>query len=339
MEIAHLIIPVVTSVIGMAVSLLFVLLLRKQTEHDAGTKIGMLLGIAVSVMFIGICGTTFCKYYGLAEDDWLVRLSTLLVMTTAAFLPFLILWSWQVSPVLQWRIKFSHTLVVFAFVSGLGIVAAHLWMGLGTSGISPGLNQLLGLNVLICFLPAVVSIVRLSLDPRLRLFTKVTCSSYIFGATVGAFASFTNPSILAGMTSVSSIFLVLVRPISIVVGLLGSFIVAARFRFVDVFVRWSTRITILGVLSIFGTLSFTVVAFDVRPSWRGVGFLACTFETILLLLMGIILSEKCEAWVESHVLQRTDLKVEAARLYAKLFTLENKEDLFAFLERALGYVI
>ncbi len=58
MEIAQLIIPVVSSAVGLAVSLLLVVLLRKQAERDAGTKIGILLGLAVSVIYVAVCGTS-----------------------------------------------------------------------------------------------------------------------------------------------------------------------------------------------------------------------------------------------------------------------------------------
>ena len=335
MEFTRPIIPVVTSVVGMCVSLLLVLLLRKQTERDACTKAGIFLGSVVFAMYFGICGRSFCGIYGLGKVDWLFRLSTVLMMSFAPFLPFLVLWSWLVSPVLQWKTKFSRTLTAFSFMSGIAIFVAYLRVGLEASVTNQRVSQSLALNMLICFLLAVLSATLLPLEPRLRSFIRVTSSINIFGAIAVVLASLMNSTILTRMDSVSSSFLVLLRLISILVGLLGSFIAAARFRFVDVFIRWSTRITILGVLSIFVTLSFTTVAFDARPSRKGVGFLACAFETILLLLMGIILSEKCERWVESHVLQRADLKAEATRLHARLFTLDSKADLFTLVEKEL----
>ncbi len=185
----------------------------------------------------------------------------------------------------------------------IGIAAMHLRVGIDDPSINLRFSQIFALNGLICFLPAIPGIVRLPLNPRLHLFMRVTCSIYIFGVIEGALTDFVNPA-WEGMTSLSSDLLVLLRLLSILIGFLGSFIVAARFRYVDVFVRWSTRITILGVLSILGTLSFALVTFDVKPSSRGAGFLACAFEMIVLLLLGIIVSEKCERWVESHVLQR-----------------------------------
>ena len=336
MEIAHLIIPVVSSAVGMAVSLLLVVLLRKETSRDTCCRrIGIILGSSVFAIYFGVSGRAFCQIHGFGENDWLFHLSTILMMSLPPFLPFFVLLSWQVSTILQWKTLFSRTLVAFAGVSGLGIFALCLRVGMEASVTNQRVSLLLALNVMICLLPAVISILQSPLDPRLRSFMKVTCSINLFVAFVIVLASFINPNILLRINTVSSSLLVLLRMISVFVGLLGSFIVAARFRLVDVFVRWSTRITILSVFSIFVTLSFAAVAFDVKPSGRAVGFLACAFEMIVVLLMGIILSEKCERWVESHVLQRADLKAEAERVRTIIFALERKEDLFTFVEKEL----
>ena len=336
MTIAPLIIPVVSSALAMAVSLLLVVLLSKETSRDiCCRRIGIILGSSVFAIYLGVFGRAFCQIFALGKQDRLFHLSTILMMSLPPFLPFLVLLSWQASTILQWKTLLSRALLAFAGVSGLGILALCLRVGMEASVTNQRVSQLLALNVLICLLPAVISILQLPLDPRLRSFMKVTCSINLFGAIVIVFASLINPNILLRLNTICSSLLVLLRMISVFVGLLGSFIVAARFRLVDVFVRWSTRITIMGVLSIFVTLSFAAVAFDVKPSGREVGFLACAFEMIIILLTGIILSEKCERWVESHVLQRADLKVDAERIRMSIFALERKEDLFIFVEEEL----
>jgi two-component system, LytTR family, sensor kinase len=336
MEIAHLIIPVVSSVVGMTLSLLLVVLLHKQPARDACCrKIGTILGVSLFAMYFGISGRIFCKIYGLTEHDWFFRLSTILMMSLAPFLPFFVLLSWRVSTVLQWKTRFTRMMVAFAGTSALGIFTYYFRTGFEASVTNQRVSQLLALNILICFLPAVISIARSPLDPRLRSFIKVTCAINIIGAIVVVFASLVNSTVLTRMNTFWSSFVVLLRLMTLVLGLLGSFIAAARFRLVDVFVRWSTRITVLGALSIVVTLSFTSVAIDVTPSGRGVGLLACAFEMIVTLLMGITLSEKCERWVESRVLQRADLKTVEERLRGNLFTLERKENLFMFLEEEL----
>ncbi len=335
MEIAHLIIPVVTSVVGLAISLLFVVLLSRQVEWDTCTKIGILLGVAICSMYFGICGRGLCETYGLADSGLLRRLSNIMMMSFTPFWPFLVLWSWQSSPILQWKTTFSRVLVVLAFVSGMGIFSDYLRIGPEASVTNQQLSQLLELGVLIFFPPALISIARLPLDPRLRSFIKVVCSVYIFGAIVVVLAGFVDSTILTRMDSVASSFLVLLRLGSILVGLLGSYIVVARFRFVDVFVRWSTRLTILGILSVITTLSFAGAAFTLPIRLRGVGFLGCAFETILLLLMGIVLTNHFERWVEAHVLQRIDLKKESARLHSALFALDSRETVISLLEQEL----
>ena len=99
--------------------------------------------------------------------------------------------------------------------------------------------------------------------------------------------------------------------------------------------RWSTRITILGVLSLVGSLSFVLVGIESNASNRSIGILVCTVELAVLLLFGMVLTERCDRWIESHVLQRLDLKAEEVRLQQELFAMESKCGLFAFAEETL----
>ena len=325
MEIAPFIIPVISSAVGTAISLLLIVLLRRQTERDTSARIGIILGIAVCAMYLSFGGSAFCKYYGMALPE---RLSTVFSLLIASFLPTLILWSWRVSPVLRWKTRISYSLLVLASLNGFLIVGALLWLSLNGQD-ELRVTDLLILNSLVCLIPAVISILRLPLDRRLRAFMRISCSIYIFGSLI----SFVRPG-GAGETGIPSIFGQLLMQTCLLGGFLGSFIIAARFRFIDVFVRWSTRLAILGIFSTIETLSF-IAAIRIQSPWSATGLLACAFEMILLLLLGIVLTERCERWVESHVLQRTDLKAEAERLHTVLFTNETPAKLFAFMEKEL----
>jgi hypothetical protein len=261
METARLIIPIVSGTVGITVSLLLVMLLRKQPDRDAGTKIGILLGLVVSVQYLNICITAVLSYFGIAPTPGHVAFS----VSIASFLPALIVWNWRVSPVLQWRGRDSLPLVIFAFASGC-LIATFLWQS--PLSLNPYLrSRLLSLNGLICLIPAAVSILRLPLDDRLRSFMKVTISLYLCTTFISLVAGSGHERV-----STFSTVVLLLSQTGILVSFLGSFIIAARFRFADVFVRWSTRITVLGVLSIIATLSFSTVLLDRRSStWNAVG--------------------------------------------------------------------
>lgn len=329
MDVARLIILVLCSLLGVAVSLLLIALLLRQKKADAGTRIGIMLGFAVFAMYSSVCGNAIVRYYAISRLSWASHHGTPMLTGILSFLPALILWSWRKSPVLQWRSKVSIWLFAFACANGCLVVVTAL-----SFGPEPLLNttfdRVLGLNGVLCLTPAVVSILRLPLDARLKTFMKATSSIYVLASLIGVVST---PGV--DDKSLHALILFLLVQACILIGLLGSFIVAARFRFADVFVRWSTRITILGVLSLVGSLSFVLVGVGATASHRSAGILACSVELVVLLLLGMVLTERCGRWVESHVLQRLDLKAEAVRLQNQLFTIENREDLFGFIETEL----
>lgn len=329
MELAKLVILVECSALGVAVSLLLTALLLRQKNADAGARIGIVLGVCVFGMYAGTGEFAFCSFYRDPIPAWVSHL----LLWILAFLPGLIVWSWRKSPVLRWESKISTWLVAAALSSGCAVVLISHWFGPHPSR-SQNFLRLLALHRAVCLAPAIISIVRLPLDARLKTFVKATSVAYLAASSI-------NIIRIPGMdyTSLSGVILIFIAQACGLCGVLGSFIVVARFRLVDVFLRWSTRITVLGVLSILVTLSFNAVVFDVGSPRRGVGLLGCAFETIVLLLIGIILSEKCERWVESYVLQRTDLKAEVARLHARLFMFEDKEELFKLVEEELAHTL
>jgi two-component system, LytTR family, sensor kinase len=325
MELAKLVILVQCSALGAAVSLLLIALLLRQKNADAGARIGVALGVCVFGMYAIICEVTICIYYALPIRAWIIHL----LLCILAFLPALIVWSWRKSPVLRWESKTSTWLVAAAFVSGCAIVVISHWFG-----PQPNKNQnferILAMHRALCLAPAIISILRLPLDARLKTFMKATSLAYLAASSINAIR-------IPGLndTSLSGDLLILIAQTCALCGVIGSFIVAARFRLVDVFLRWSTRITILGVFSLVGSLSFVFFGINSNASNRSVGLLVCSVGLVLISLLGMALTERCERWVESHVLQRLDLGEEATRLQNELFSIEGRENLFSFIETEL----
>lgn len=330
-EIARLIIVVLCSLLGIAVSLLLITLLLRQKKADAGAKIGIVLGLAVFGMYSSVCGNAILRYYGISQWNWASRHGTPMLTGTLSFLPALILWSWRKSPILLWRSRISIWLLAFACANGFLVVVTALWFGPDPL-VNRTFERVLALNSVLCLVPAVVSIMQLPLDARLKTFMKATSSIYVVASLIALVSPVRHDD-----TSIRVVIQVFFLQACLLTGLLGSFIVAARFRFADVFVRWSTRITILGVLSLVGSLSFVFVGVGSSPSNRSIGILACTVEVAVLLLLGMVFTEQCDRWVESHVLQRLDLKAEEVRLQEQLFTIESRDGLFTFIEGALTH--
>jgi two-component system LytT family sensor kinase len=329
MPVANIIVSVFCSALGMAVSFLLVVLLHRQTDRQAGTRLGMTLGVAVFLIYSNIGYAALVREFSSPLRTLPDSFSTAFPSYIGSFLPALILWSWRASPVLRWKTRISRPLLAFAFVSGTLICAALFLPWITTLNHLPPV-YILSANGFICLVPAIVSILKQPLDKRFRSFLRVNLSLYLCGLSIGLFtpAQISTQSILPLLISLLHLTCVLAS-------FLGSFILAARFRYLDVFVRWSTRITILGFFAIISALSFTAIAGLGRPLARTLGALACTGEVFALLLLGIELTRRCEHWVETHVLQLTDLKTEAVVLHNSIFTATDKTTLLDLLASEL----
>jgi hypothetical protein len=84
-----------------------------------------------------------------------------------------------------------------------------------------------------------------------------------------------------------------------------------------------------------GALSFIFFGIYAKHSSRSAGLLLCSLGLGVLLLLGIALTERCEGWVDLHVLQRFDLRAETVLLQNERVGIESREDLFAFIETEL----
>ena len=328
MSSSQLILPVFSSAIGMTVSFLLLILLRRQKEKDREIQVGMLLGIAVLVFFGALGTTAILHFANVSRASVLWQVSAGALALSAAVLPSLVIWSWQASSVLAWRSRSRKVLLGISWAC-TSVVLLVAWLKPGPPEVSY-LNQVVGLSSLACLTPAVNSILRLPLDRRLHAFLRATCSIYLASACLSFFVPpwGSKPAPLL-------ICLALLRLILLLIGLFGSFILAARFRRADVFLRWSTRLTMAGVLAMTGTLLF--FAFVEPPQDRHNPFVLLTFAFFVsaLLLFGNWSIARYESWVESHVLGRVDLNNALGCLRSILLTNGDPKILFAETQASL----
>jgi hypothetical protein len=184
--------------------------------------------------------------YALPHPLWIAQYGTPTLMTMIAFLPAMILCSWRESPILQWKPKMSIWLLTVACISAFTIMLVSKWFGSDPLQ-NRTFDTILVLNKVLCLAPAFVSILRLPLDPRLKTFMKVTGLTYLVSSSINII--WTSAP---GRTSLHDLILALLVQGCILSGLLGLFIVVARFKYADVFARWSTRIVIFGLISLGG---------------------------------------------------------------------------------------
>jgi two-component system, LytTR family, sensor kinase len=317
------------SLLGIVISVLFVALLLRQRRAEAATVVGIALGLFLFSMHLRILCRVLWSHYAQPDPLWFTRIATPFLTVMACFLPTLILWSWRTSPILRWKTKVSGWLLASSCAGGLIVMSAA--PRFGPDPLRNATYEGMLVLIKVAFLgPAFISVIRLPLDGRLRSFMKICGLSYLLSVILTLLRDAPWwPAQLRG------IMLALTMQTLLVCGLLGSFIVAARFRYSDVFARWSTRLAILGTLSLAGTLAFASVQNRLEAVDRPAGDVLCCVLFLLLLLFGGAVAERCVAWLELHLLQRFDLGAEVLRIHRELSNIETQEGLFAFIESEL----
>lgn len=327
MSSSQLILPVLTSAIGVAVSFVLLILLNQQKEKDRGIKVGMLLGAVVLTFFTAFFAAAILNFEKVPRTSFAWQASAVVLAISAAVLPSLVIWSWRSSSVLKWRSQHSKTLLNVSWCcSGAVILFVLLKPGLPEVAY---LNQVIGVSSLVCFTPAIISILRLPLEPRLGLFMRVTCFLYLASAFLSLFIPAWNSK-----PSPFLLFLAFLRFICLLTGIVGSFMLSARFRFADVFVTWSSRLTITGILTMAGALVFSA---SIEPTFATNSlFVQLTFALLVggLMLIGNWTIARYEHWLTSHVLRRVDLE-SALKSVRSILSSAGERDLLTEIETIL----
>jgi hypothetical protein len=236
--------PTVCATFGMAMSLLLLLLLRRQTDRQAEWAAGVLLGAFVFAMYASAMVLPGAAFVGLARQSWQALLSIHISLSFAAFIPSIVLLGWKRSSIFKDGSPVGNALFRSS-LAGASLTAGLLWFGPPVLVAEKRITQIVVFNGLFFLSVGFHRLLKHKLSAQLRLCMVITRAFYAVGLIL---ALLTHPEMEA--PSLAYAALDLTQQLCIQVGILGSFIFIAQFRFADVFVKWSVRMAGLSLLAI-----------------------------------------------------------------------------------------
>lgn len=326
MDELYLLVPLGCAAFGIVMSLLLLVLLRRQTDRPKEYLAGSLLAISVLLMYASVTIWIRSACAGLPHENGLFLLNEKIFLTLATIIPPIVLLTWKWSSVFEEGSPVGRTLFRAALASSL-IIIVLIWFGSAWLFPIRRIEQIVVLNAAVILCSGYRGVLKQKLSRHLRLCMLLTRAFYLIGL---AAALFIPRSIRFSWMSFAS--LLVIQQSFILAGIIGSFIFIARFRFADVFVKWSVRVAGLGLIAIVGA---TGLAFLPESMSRFNTILldaACLF---LLIGLAIVAVPIVDWWSERWLLQQADLKGELARIGTDLQGLGSERELLSFVDQRL----
>jgi two-component system LytT family sensor kinase len=314
------------AILGMTISVLFLLLLKRQADRQREWAAGVLLGAAIFLVFASVFVSIALEAAGTPHHNWLVLLSGRITRSIAAFSPSILFFGWRASPIFKEDPPIGTALFRFSLVLA-ALTALIIW--LGPFDWMAGKNQLFLLNTLLVLFLGFRALLKHKLSASLRLCMMITGAFYFFSIAI----PIANPRGMDG-SSIIHPSLMLLQEICSLVGILGSFIFVARFRFADVFAKWSVRLVALGILSSAGAIGGAHLPSSIAFS-GSYAFLFDVIGSFALISLAVALVPMTDRWVEHWVLHQADLKGQLEQIGSRMLAIHSEPDLLLEVDQQL----
>jgi two-component system LytT family sensor kinase len=316
------------AIIGMITSVLLLLLLKRQPDRQREWVAGVLLATTVFLVFASAFTSTALNAAGTPHHNWLFLLSNRFTRSVAAFAPSILFFGWRVSPIFKEDPPIGTALFRFTVASAT-LITLLIWFGPSSWMTDNNRNQLFLFNTLFVLLLGFRALLKHRLSASLRLCMVITGAFYSFSIIV----AITNPRGAAG-SSPMDICLMLLQEICSLVGILGSFIFVARFRFADVFVKWSVRLVVLGILSSAGAIGITRIPPNVASA-GSYSLLIGSAGLFFLIALAVAIVPVTDGWVEHWVLHQADLSGQLEQISSRMRAIHSEPDLLLEVDQQL----
>lgn len=313
-------------VFGMAISVLFLLLLKRQPDRQRQWAAAVLLGAAIFLVFASILLSIALEAVGTSQHNWLFLLSSRITRSIAAYTPSVLFFGWRTSPIFKEDPPIRTSFFRFSLAAAT-LTTLVIWVG--PYNWVAQRYQLFLLSTLMVLLLGFCAVLKYKLSASLRLCMMITGAFTFFGIMI----PIVTPRGIEGSSTVDP-SLMLLQEICSLVGILGSFIFVARFRFADVFVKWSVRLVALGLLSYVGVIGSAHLHSSVLPSGP-YAFLFDSVGSFALISLAVVLVPVTDEWVEHWVLHQTDLKGQLELISLRMLSIHSEPDLLLAVDEQL----
>jgi two-component system LytT family sensor kinase len=321
------------AIVSMAISILFLLLLKRQPERRREWAAGVLLGTAMFFLHANAFVSTVSRGTGMPPHNWVSQLSLHITLSIAAFIPLIILFGWMVSPIFEEDPPIGKSLFVFSMATAT-LTTLLIWFAPSAWIAEEHRTHLILVNTVLVLLPGFSALLKQKLSARFRLYMAIIGASYLLSVVLSVAVARANPhgmqSLSAGGTSV-----LLLQQICSLVGILGSFIFVARFRFADVFIKWSLRLGTLVILATAGAIGGERLSSYVAAIGSSHSLLIEAVGLFVLICSAVAIAPVTDACVEHWVLHQTDLKGGLERINSGMLAIHSETELLPWIDQRL----
>jgi two-component system LytT family sensor kinase len=324
------------AIVGMAISVLLLLLLKRQPERQREWAAGVLLGTATFFLYANVFVLAASRGTGTPLPNWLFPLSLHITLSIAAFTPSIIFFGWIVSPLFKEDPPIGRSLFVFSMATAT-LTTLVIWFAPSAWIAEEHRIHLISLNSVLVLLPGFHALLKQKLSARFRLYMAIVGASYLLSFTLLSLSVVVAGADPRGMQnlSVGGTSITLLQQICSLVGILGSFIFVARFRFADVFIKWSLRLGTLVILATVGAVGVERLSSYVAATGSTHSLLIEAVGLFVLICSAVAIVPVTDACVEHWVLHQTDLKGGLERIISGMLAIHSETELLPWIDQRL----
>ncbi|MEW6733335.1 MAG: histidine kinase [Acidobacteriota bacterium] len=318
---------------GLVITVLLAVLTLRAAKLPGTPFANNLLALCSLIWNLAGLARVFVLLFGQTRESQPAIIAIAIQFTSGAVWPILMLSIWRDFAVLGWQKMASRILQIFAFLSATVIVFS-LWSTTIfdiTLFSQENAKQLTSYNGSILLTLGAVVLLKSHLASRAVWFSSLTALFGVFGTT------FTI--IILNNFTLSREFgaaLMIMSKQSVLLILLGAFFLFARFRFADIFIRYSFRILLASLLAV-----ILVLIIDAQFVWqianltaypRAAHNFAVSIPTTVLLLSFALLDRSIGILVNRWILRAPDYRNAARQLGERLRCLHSEDDIRKVVE-------
>ena len=319
---------------GLVITVLLLVLTLRAARLQGTPLANIALALCALIWNLAGLGLAVAFALGLLKDSLPSVIASAIQFTAAAVWPITMLAIWRDQAALPWQRIGSRILQILAILSAATIVISFWSIIVGVTFIPhETAKELTSYNGSALMALGAVVLLKGRLTSRAIWFSSVTALLGVFGTTLSIiiyhkFNPGGNFDAALHFMSTQSVLLIV----------LGSFFLFARFRFADLFIRYSLRIllanlsAVLLVLILDGQFVWRLANLTAFP--RAVYIFAASILATLLLLSYALLHRSIGIFVNRWIFRAPDYRDSARQLGEQLRRLHLESDITAVVETA-----
>ena len=322
---------------GLAVTIVLLVLAVRTSGLPGTPRANILVAVCALLWNLGGLATTATFALGAAESDPAPLFLSALQFTGAAAWPLPILAIWRPAALLPWQKIGSRILQIVAVVSGSAITLA-VWVlaVLRETHRQYDVMELASFNGSVLLIAGAVLLLKGRMTSRVARFASATILLGVLASSAGILI---EKALRLPEYSDASLALWLVSAHSTLLIVLGAFFLFARFRFADVFIRYTVRILLASFLAVL------LIVLSESPALRhltgatrypaAVHLFASSLLAAGLLISFIFLDRRSGKLVNRWIFQAPDYRLAARQFGETLARLHDNSEIAAIAENSI----